>query len=213
MAPKQWAPGAPSILRWSVQVLLTAAGYPRAMPLIVRLATPSDGSAIAAVHLATWYATYQEWIPEVVASLDLTRTAANWAQAARTVGQRVVVAEHGGHLIGYAHSGPPDGDVGDMAEHELYALYVLPAAQGVGVGRRLVSDALAAAPGEWVVWSLERYGPARRFYEGLGFRLDPGHTRSWRGLTEVRYRLGDQVGGDPPSRPAHRGPRSAESAK
>lgn len=158
------------------------------MPLTVRLATPSDGPAIAAVQLATWRATYREWIPEVVASLDPARTAGNWARAARTPGQRVVVADRDGRIVGYAHSGPPDGDVGDPAEHELYALYVLPDAQGAGAGRRLVADALAAAPGEWVVWSLERYGPARRFYERLGFRLDSGPTRLWRGLTEVRYR-------------------------
>src|SRR5437588_3947904 len=112
------------------------------MSLIVRLATPSDGSAIAAVQFATWRATYQEWIPEVVASLDLTRTADNWARAARAAGQRVVVADRDGQIIGYAHSGPPDGDVGDPAEHELYALYVLPDAQGAGVGRRLVAEAL-----------------------------------------------------------------------
>jgi 2,7-dihydroxy-5-methyl-1-naphthoate 7-O-methyltransferase len=172
------------------------------MPLIVRLATPSDASAIAAVQLATWRATYREWIPEVVASLDLARTAANWEQAARTVGQRVVVAERDGQIVGYAHSGPPDGDVGDAAEHELYALYVRPDAQGAGVGRRLVADVLAAAPGEWVVWSLERYEPARRFYERLGFRIDPGHTRSWRGLTEVRYRRGEKSLDDPPTGPA-----------
>jgi GNAT superfamily N-acetyltransferase len=70
----------------------------------------------------------------------------------------------------------------------LYALYVLPGAQGAGIGGRLVADAVAAAAtGSWVVWALSRYQPARRFYERHGFRLDPLRTRLWRGQTEVRY--------------------------
>lgn len=116
------------------------------MPLTVRVATPSDGLAIATVQLVTWRVTYQEWIPEAVAALDLTRTAANWARAADTVGQRVAVAERDGHVIGYAHSGPPDGDTGDLTEQELYALYVLPDAQ---------APALAAG------WSMTPSSPGR----------------------------------------------------
>src|SRR3712207_2230107 len=100
--------------------------------MIVRTATPSDGPAIAAVQLATWRATYREWLPEVVAALDQARTAGNWARAATVGGQRVAVAERGGRIVGYAHSGPPE-ESGDSADHELYALYVLPEAQGAGI--------------------------------------------------------------------------------
>lgn len=156
------------------------------MSIDVRPAVPADGAAIAAVQLATWRATYGEWIPDVVAALDLDRTAANWARAAVDPDQRVTVAERDGRVVGYAHSGPPD-DADDVGR-ELHALYVLPEQQGGGVGRALVEDAFAAA-GEaaWVVWSLERYAPARAFYERLGFRPDPGRVRTWRGLAELRY--------------------------
>lgn len=152
----------------------------------IRRATPSDGPGIAAVQLATWRATYQRWLPEVVAGLDLARTAANWARAAGAADQRVAVAVHGDRIIGYAHSGPPEEQ--DDADHELYALYVLPEAQGGGIGGRLFADAaVAVSSGVWLVWALEQYQPARRFYERQGFELDPLRTRLWRGLTEVRY--------------------------
>jgi GNAT superfamily N-acetyltransferase len=165
----------------------TGLRYRGAVSMIVRTATQSDGPAIAAVQRATWRATYQEWLPEVVAALDLARTADNWARAATVAGQRVAVMEYGGRIVGYAHSGPPE-DSADSADSELYALYVLPQAQGAGIGRRLLADAVAAAPpGTWLVWALERYEPARRFYERQGFRIDPLRTRLWRGLTEVRY--------------------------
>ncbi|MEV4138571.1 GNAT family N-acetyltransferase [Dactylosporangium sp. NPDC049742] len=155
--------------------------------MVVRTATPPDGPAIAAVQLATWRATYQDWLPEVVAGLDLTRTADNWARAATADGERVAVAEQDGRILGYAHSGPPE-EPADTADRELFALYVLPEAQRAGAGRRLVSDAVAAAPpGTWLVWALERHAPARRFYERQGFRVDPLRTRLWRGLAEVRY--------------------------
>lgn len=156
--------------------------------MIVRTATQSDGPAIAAVQRTTWHATYQEWLPEVVAALDLARTADNWARATTVAGQRVAVAERGGRIVGYAHSGLPEDDADTDADRELYALYVLPQAQGAGIGRRLLADAVAAAPpGTWLVWALEHYKPARRFYELQGFRIDPLRTRLWRGLTEVRY--------------------------
>lgn len=157
------------------------------VPMIVRAAAPSDGPAIAAVQLETWRATYQQWLPDLIAALDLARTADNWARASTAADQRVAVAVLSGQIVGYAHSGPPE-DNADGADHELYALYVLPEVQGTGIGSRLMADARATAPaGDWVVWALEGYQPARRFYERQGFQLDPDGTRIWRGLTEVRY--------------------------
>ncbi|HZM79264.1 MAG TPA: GNAT family N-acetyltransferase [Candidatus Limnocylindrales bacterium] len=165
------------------------------MSTTIRPATPSDGPGIAAVQLATWQANYQQWLPEVVAALDLARTADNWSRAAGVADQRVAVAVHGDRIVGYAHSGPPE-DEDDDADHELYALYVLPEVQGGGIGGRLFADAVAAtssgSSGGWLVWALEQYQPARRFYERQGFQLDPLRTRLWRGLTEVRYQTPNQ---------------------
>ncbi|GAA1791693.1 GNAT family N-acetyltransferase [Luedemannella flava] len=158
--------------------------------LVIRAAGPDDGPAIAAVQRAAWQATYGAWIPEVVAGLDPVRTADNWARASRRPDQRVAVAVGDGRVVGYAWSGPPDGS-GDADSGELLALYVHPAAQRRGAGRLLVADALAwlASTGRerCLVWAVERFEPARRFYEREGFTSDPGLTRPWRGLAEIRY--------------------------
>lgn len=153
----------------------------------IRLAVPEDGPAIAEVQRVTWLATYNEWIPEAVAGLDPVRTARNWARASRQPGDRVALAVVGGTIVGYAWSGPAD----ERTDGELLALYVHPHAQRRGAGRLLLADALAwmSATGRdrCLVWALERHAPARRFYERAGFTLDGAASRSWRGLTEIRY--------------------------
>jgi GNAT superfamily N-acetyltransferase len=157
--------------------------------IIVRLATSADADAITDVQLATWRATYNDYMPDVVAAMDRVKTAANWAKATAQQGQHVAAALRDQQLVGYAHSGPADAaDHVFGAEQELYALYVHPDAQGLGAGRALVGDALATRNACWIVWALEDYAPARRFYESQGFELVPDVRRPWRGLTEVLYR-------------------------
>jgi len=158
----------------------------------VRTATPADGPAIAEVQLAAWRATYAQWIPDAIAALDPERTAGNWARAAARPDQRVWVAERDRTVVGYVHSGPAEEPQPPTADQvEIYALYVHPDAQGAGIGRALV-EAVLASPDtegrECVLWALERYVPALRFYAALGFRVEPGHTRPWRGMTELLHR-------------------------
>ncbi|GIG59640.1 N-acetyltransferase GCN5 [Longispora fulva] len=157
--------------------------------IAVRVADPEDGMTIAALQKTTWQATYGEWIPDVVAGLDLSRTAHNWSAAATRHGQRVAVAEGPDGIQGFAWSGPPEESEPE-GTGELLALYVLPEAQGRGVGSLLLADSMTwlSAQGYTgcVVWALERYAPARRFYERSGF-VPASATRFWRGLTEVRH--------------------------
>ena len=156
--------------------------------ITVRCATRTDADAIADVQLLTWHATYNDYIPDVVAAMDRVRTAANWADATAQPGQHVAVALRHHRLIGYAHSGPADpADHAFGAEQELYALYVHPNEQGLGAGRALVIDAFATKNARWSVWALSDYAPARRFYESQGFELVPNAQRQWRGLPEVLY--------------------------
>lgn len=49
-------------------------------------------------------------------------------------------------------------------------LYVLPAAQGQGVGTELLDVAKSACE-RLELWTFQRNAPARRFYEARGFRL------------------------------------------
>ena len=157
--------------------------------IVLRSADPDDGAVVARIQLAAWRATYGHLNPAMVDGLDLERTAGNWARAAADRTSRLRLAEYDGATVGYAYSGPceeePDG-VG-----ELRAVYLLPAAQGLGVGRRLLEDTLAAlataGAAECLLWVVDSNASARGFYEHLGFRPDDGRD-VWRSLPVVRYR-------------------------
>jgi len=156
---------------------------------MLRTAGIDDGARIARIQLAAWRETYGQANPGMVASFELDRTAENWARAAVDPTHRLLIAERDGTAVGYAFSGAAEGDVAGVGE--VHAVYLLQSAHGLGIGRLLVEDAIAAlaAAGctECVLWVAEFNGHARGFYEHLGFRADGGQD-VWRGLHIVRYR-------------------------
>ena len=148
-----------------------------------------DGVVVAGIQLAAWRATYGHLNPAMVDGLDLERTAANWARAAVDPTHRLRLAVRDGTAVGYAFSGPADDAAAEVGG--LHAVYLLPSAQGLGIGRLLVADAMAglaeAGYAECVLWVADQNVHARAFYEHLGFRPDGG-LDVWRGLPVVRYR-------------------------
>jgi ribosomal protein S18 acetylase RimI-like enzyme len=157
--------------------------------VILRPAEAADGGVIARIQLAAWRATYGHLNPAMVDGLDLERTTENWARAAVDATHRLRLAEYDGTRVGYAFSGSADGEADGVGE--LDAVYLLPSAQGLGVGRLLVEDALTgladAGYAECVLWVADQNTHARGFYQHLGFRPDTGRD-IWRGLPVVRYR-------------------------
>ncbi len=85
---------------------------------------------------------------------------------------RFLVAERGGAVLGYACWGPIPGTA---AAVDLYWIAVDPAAQGSGVGRRLLAAAedAVAAEGRTRVYietaSRAQYAPTRAFYLACGY--------------------------------------------
>lgn len=104
---------------------------------------------------------------------------------------RCWVAEVDTRVVGYCVGGP-ERDV-HPAGGEIYALYVLPAEQGHGIGRALLSTAAADLSERgfkrMMIWVLRDNHPARRFYEAQGGKLADERTFSIRGqdLPEVAY--------------------------
>ncbi|MFI5908261.1 GNAT family N-acetyltransferase [Dactylosporangium sp. NPDC051541] len=154
----------------------------------VRPATPEDAAAIATVHVRTWQATYQKQIPRgYLQQLDIATRRDEWQERLR--------------------SGPPDtvqvledeaaGVVGFVtaAAGEVQAIYILPAHQGTGGGRRLMAAALdrlrAAGDTEATLWVLATNDRARRFYEAAGWHPDGTTSIEEYGgvpVEELRYR-------------------------
>lgn len=156
---------------------------------MLRPAEAADAGVIARIQLAAWRATYGHLNPAMVDGLDLKRTTENWALAAGDETHRLRLAEYDSTTVGYALSGPATGEADGVGE--LNAVYLLPAAQGLGVGRLLVGDALTgladAGYAACVLWVADQNTHARGLYQHLGFRPDAGRD-VWRGLAVVRYR-------------------------
>ena len=142
------------------------------MTATIRSANPRDTAALARLKLATFRETFIDgfaipYRPDELALFEEASyapavVAAELDDAAKTTW----IAEEGGRMLGYAQVGPcklPHPDV----------LYILNEAQGHGLGRRLLAQALshlsARHPGPvWLgVWSGNL--AAQRFYAGHGF--------------------------------------------
>ncbi|WP_343067938.1 GNAT family N-acetyltransferase [Undibacterium jejuense] len=164
----------------------------------LRRATVADAEAIAAVRVEAWQTTYRDMIPDTY--LDQMRVEdsfLHWKQilqALPAAGDRVCVyvAESEGHIIGFA-SGMllPEAKFGMQAE--LTAIYLRPAWQRSGIGRRMVQKVArtlqAQGAESLLVWVISGNAIARNFYEELGGVLLHEQAFSWDGmdLKEVGY--------------------------
>ena len=161
---------------------------------VVRRAVAGDAAELAAVHVACWEETYRGVLP--AAYLAERTEAARYAFWRDRLGE----AEPGEHvfvgcaadkrIVGFASCGPErTGLLGVTGE--LYALYVLQAAQGAGLGRRLTEAVLTELGDGVAAWVLG-VNPARGFYERIGARQMTTRQSRFAGarFTEVAYLLG-----------------------
>ena len=170
---------------------------------MIRPAKVEDAPAIARVHVASWQSTYRGMLPdEFLASLSESGYAERWKRVIGEGTSKVYVAEDGGEVVGFASGGRERaGEKGYVGE--LYAIYVIDAAQRRGFGRELVQASVAGLRelglDDMIIWVLRDNQPARRFYERLGgmyVRAQPitigavtleEVSYGWRRLDDVRY--------------------------
>lgn len=161
-------------------------------------ANPSDAERIAAIHVASWQATYRGSMPETyLDALSVEQRLPMWAQAIETAsaGVRIWVASRGGEIVGFCSVGPPlsatEGLAGSLV---LHTIYLDPNCQRQGIGRALLRHAEREAAGMGAatigLWVLEANDAARRFYEAAGW-TDDGIAKQdevWgQTVREVRY--------------------------
>lgn len=142
----------------------------------IRPAQPDDAPAIAHIHVESWRTTYKGLMPdEVLANLSSERRETYWRGVISNpdAADFVYVAEtDDGQVVGFA-AGGPERENHPVYKGELYAIYLLQAYQGQGIGwamavqvaRRLVEAGLT----NMLVWVLVG-NPACHFYEALGGR-------------------------------------------
>ena len=146
---------------------------PKIRAVRVRHAVVDDADAIERIRTDTWRDAYRGLIPDSVLDglgYDATRRRAQ--MSALPVHAFVLVAEDdGAAVVGFCIGGrsrTPD----DPFSGEVYAIYVLPAHQGMGIGRELIRESARelASRGldSLLIWVLRENAPSRRFYERMG---------------------------------------------
>ncbi len=160
----------------------------------VRQARLDDAGAIAGVYVVAWRSTYQGLLPaDFLDRMSVDELTQRWGTTLVQARGPVFVAEDGGQVVGFA-SGGPERDRNPTFGAEVYAIYLLPQAQGKGLGRSLVravaSTLQAAGHRSLLIWVLRDNLRARGFYEHLGGRLVGEHLLDFNAgfsVPEVAY--------------------------
>lgn len=166
------------------------------MNLVLRDAKPDDLPAIGTVHQRSRSHAYAHLLKaETLERTTVEGMTGYWTERWGWEQElcRLTVADRAGDVAGFTYVGPSE----TPGAVELYAIHVLPEAEGTGVGRALMLDALAklqdlATPAETraVLWVLTGNTHARRFYEKGGWQPD-GETRdgpiNGETIPQVRY--------------------------
>jgi GNAT superfamily N-acetyltransferase len=161
----------------------------------IRQAGPADAGAVAEVQSETWRTAYLGMLPhEVLVGFGEAQGVTFWQRVLERVGggDAVLVAEFDGEVVGFVSSGPIRERIPGYSG-EFYALYVLPEAQGCGIGTALITQAgRAMVRRRWVsaaVWVLEDNDLGRSFYETLGgLPLGVAKTLAYRGTSYPKVR-------------------------
>lgn len=160
---------------------------------MIRKAESQDAFAISRVRINAWRATYRGMVPAEFL-LQLSDDAVEWSKRTRQAledgeceGYVAVIEDE---IVGFVLYGREL--TGDYPSHpyEIYALYMLPAHQGNGIGSALMRQAIDSihADSGVLVWALE-LNPYRRFYEKWEAQPIDVKERQFgnMSLTEVAY--------------------------
>lgn len=148
-------------------------GFGQSMELI-RAACVEDAAALARVHVDSWQSAYQGLLPQAfLEQMSYKSRLAQWQYYLGSClrGAFDLVVDHPEQgVVGFATAGRGFGSLPGF-EGELFALYLLPAFQGKGYGKKLVARAFAALLKQRIlsaaVWVLKD-NSACGFYEALG---------------------------------------------
>lgn len=140
-----------------------------------------------AVHYESWHETYAGLIDAAyIEKLTLERCIA----AAHKWPDNILVAKDGEKVVGFAGYGAYRDDTLPGCG-EVFALYVLAAYHGQGLGYALMNAAVEklSAYGKTAVWVLKGNERAIRFYERYGFRFDGTEAEIMLGTPNTEQRM------------------------
>lgn len=141
--------------------------------MIIRKARAEDAKEIAKVHVDSWRATYKGIVPDsYLETLRYEKREEIW-KIAIPIGNVFVAENEEGKIVGFANGGKERSGQYPGYDGELYAIYLLKAYQGKGIGSTLMKKVIKylkeKGHNSMIILALEE-NPACRFYEALGGR-------------------------------------------
>lgn len=165
----------------------------------IRPADHSDVHPIATIFVESWRSTYAGMLPDrMLVEMSADRQEGFWRKTMdRRGGLNIVtVAENDdGEVVGFVNAGRSRSWPLTYAG-EIYTLYLLGDYQGIGLGRRLLTDTLTRMDEvgirNAIVWVLAE-NPSRYFYSRMGARMvGERHEQRWGiALREIAYAWDD----------------------
>jgi diamine N-acetyltransferase len=121
----------------------------------------------------TWWPTYSAILPseQLAYMLNAIYNAEALAKVMQDKSQIFVLLKDQDSIVGFAAYGPKESE---PATFKLHKLYVLPGMHGKGYGKLLIDEVRnrAAKSGiKQLDLNVNRFNPAKNFYEKLGFRI------------------------------------------
>lgn len=158
----------------------------------LRRASPEDAPAVALVAGASFLSTFAGILDgaDIVAHVARNSSAAKFAAWSAADDSIVTLAEHpdGAAPVGYTLITAPDFPIATgEGDTELRRIYALPLAQGTGLGKALMAQAITDArdrgKSRLLLGVLGKNARARAFYERQGFTV----------AGRRQYRVGDTL--------------------
>ncbi|MDF3035881.1 MAG: hypothetical protein K0S28_1155 [Paucimonas sp.] len=165
------------------------------VPIAIREAVTDDATAIAAVRVESWRASYRGIFPDAyLDGMRIEDSAIMWKRVLSVRSKRasVFVVERDRLIVGFA-AGKALEEPRFGIDAELAALYLLPDAQRQGIGTQLVKCVAqfheAKGATGLLTWVLSEHKAARHFYEQLNAELLIEQSFTWDELElmEVGY--------------------------
>ncbi|MEN1968659.1 GNAT family N-acetyltransferase [Lentibacillus sp. N15] len=138
---------------------------------MIRKAVATDAKGIANVHVDSWRTTYKGILPDALLdNLSYSRRMKQWEQ--NIAQQHVFVVENDqGEIVGFSAGGKERTGKYPSYTGELYAIYILQAYQGKGLGKLLVQpvvDVLRNLDCHSMLVLVLKENDATYFYEAIG---------------------------------------------
>ena len=150
--------------------------------MVIGPATADDAREIAHIHVDAWRAAYAGIMPdEHLAALSVDERETMWREAIAAGRPELLVARLDGRVTGWiSFDRARESDAGAHIG-EVWALYLDPAHVSTGLGSALWRGAkerlVARGFRSVILWVLAGNPRAIRFYERVGFAVDPGSAR------------------------------------